>query len=808
MVSHNLTTRATDVTHLLAMQTGGSIKFGNTAALAQIVGQTIRAAAPSALGALVTGPDGAVLHETGGSRFDTAQAKALAQAAMDTGRVQLAGDGLTIASPSQFGPNGAHVGVVVTSWTEQFILAELADSERRTLALSFTVFICAMVLMALFLSHYMSRPLARIEMAMKRVAKGDYDTGVPFTERKDEIGRMARRLDHFRQTLGHAKEAQRDAAFKSAAFEGSSAMMMMADERFVVTFANPACASFWDIAARALSLNEANSAQGWVGMRLGDIPDLQAVIARVAEGGACALPATVHMRLGDRHMRINLNAALDERGQMIGTVIEWIDGTESQHNAAVLKAIDVGQVRLEFDADGTCLLANPIAQRVLGLPTDPDALHQLTVNTIFDALHENGSSQETLVSDAMAGASLKGLFEARNEGAGTVHVIDGAFAAVLDPRGRPERSLFLGTDVTQARADIADVEAERRRVASEQERVVTALGEALRCLSDGDLTAEIGAAFPADYEPLRSNYNAAVVGLRTAVAAVMRNAESIRVEASDITNAADDLSRRTERQAATLEETAAALDELTTSVRSAARSADAASATSAEAQRNAEQGGAVARSAMTAMDAIKDSSEEISKITSVIDDIAFQTNLLALNAGVEAARAGEAGRGFAVVATEVRALAQRSSDAAREINTLITASEEQVREGVDLVERTGTALSAIVRSVADISDKVAAIAVSAREQSNGLGEVNTAVTELDQVTQQNSAMFEQTTAASHALTEEADGLAAAVGTFTLGDQVAVKKEPARRPRVPLTVGATALAVPDIAAEDSDGWEEF
>jgi methyl-accepting chemotaxis protein len=250
--------------------------------------------------------------------------------------------------------------------------------------------------------------------------------------------------------------------------------------------------------------------------------------------------------------------------------------------------------------------------------------------------------------------------------------------------------------------------------------------------------------------------------------AIAQNTSGVRSGAGEITQAADDLSRRTEHQAASLEETAAALDQVTATISKTAESANGARDTAATAKADAEHSGEVVRETVAAMSGIETSSKQIGNIIGVIDEIAFQTNLLALNAGVEAARAGDAGRGFAVVATEVRSLAQRSADAAKEIKQLISTSGQQVETGVRLVGETGRALTRIAEHVAQLNGLVSDIAAAAREQAVGLAEVNTAVNQMDQVTQQNAAMVEQTTAASHGLEKEARELVQLVGQFALG----------------------------------------
>jgi methyl-accepting chemotaxis protein len=298
---------------------------------------------------------------------------------------------------------------------------------------------------------------------------------------------------------------------------------------------------------------------------------------------------------------------------------------------------------------------------------------------------------------------------------------------------------------------------------------VTALGGALHRLAEGDLTFRLDQPFDPDYEPLRLDFNSAVDKLETTLREIAGAIGGLKSGAGEITQAADDLSRRTEQQAASLEETAAALDEITATVHKAAEGAGEAAAVMKSAEEEATASGKVVHEAVAAMKAIETSSGQIGSIIGVIDEIAFQTNLLALNAGVEAARAGEAGRGFAVVASEVRALAQRSADAAKEIKALISASSGQVQKGVGLVDRTGQSLERLLALVEKMNHRVAAIAASAAEQATGLKEVNAAMNQMDQVTQQNAAMVEQSTAASHALAQESATLTTLVQRFSLRD---------------------------------------
>ncbi|WP_438755057.1 HAMP domain-containing methyl-accepting chemotaxis protein [Pararhizobium sp. O133] len=324
-------------------------------------------------------------------------------------------------------------------------------------------------------------------------------------------------------------------------------------------------------------------------------------------------------------------------------------------------------------------------------------------------------------------------------------------------------------------------EADRQRLTAEAEaaaqsrlqQATSGLAAGLKRLAAGDLSFQLNEPFAPDFEALRHDLNAAVSQLQETLMSVAHAADLIDNGSREVSHSADDLARRTEQQAASLEETAAALDEITVNVTNSTRRTDEARSVAAKANASASQSGAVVASAVNAMGRIEQSSNQISNIIGVIDEIAFQTNLLALNAGVEAARAGEAGRGFAVVAQEVRELAQRSAKAAKEIKDLIRNSTAEVENGVKLVSETGEALKTIEDYVVVINQHMDAIATSAREQSTGLAEVNTAVNQMDHVTQQNAAMVEETNAAGATLANESVNLRALISHFTLQARPAV-----------------------------------
>ncbi len=731
-----------------------------------------------------------------------------------------------------------------------------------------------------FRTRKIAAALVRLSEGAGLLGRGELQGKIPDQKRKDEVGAVAVSLAQLQTDLRKAAETARVATFKGSAFDGSAAAMMIVDRDFMVTFVNAATrALFEKNAAVFRTAFPSFDPTSIVGTCI-DIFHRNPAHQRQLLADPKRLPYRTDITIGDLKIALNVSAVFDEKGAYAGNILEWADVTEARTHAGIISSIGRTQALIEFTLDGVVLDANENFLAVMGYGLDEikGRHHSLFVDAATKASADYRAFWETL----KRGEFVEGRFQRVAKGGRTVF-IDASYVAVLDRAGKPFKVVKIASDVTVDELERRNAEAERARAAAEQARVVTALAEgltrlsagdfatsveepfaeeydqlrrdfnaaveklrlaederarsaaaqafvveklaaALRGLAKGDLTAAITEAFAADYERLRNDFNEAVSTLKEALLTIANTADGIRTGVTEIGHAADDLSRRTENQAANLEQTAAALDEVTAAVKQTATRATEANGAVGAAKGEAERAESVVKDAVAAMGEIEKSSVQISQIIGVIDDIAFQTNLLALNAGVEAARAGDAGKGFAVVAQEVRGLAQRSSVAAKEIKQLIAASEGHVESGVALVSRAGEALGSILDRVGDVTRIVSDIALSAKEQSASLGEVNSAVNRIDQTTQQNAAMVEETTAATHSLTRDADELALKIAHFNTGrdrrrgtpEARAVLSEalksmtPAPEPpvRAQRRKAAAFAAGKGAAQKQEDVWEDF
>ncbi|HEY8579161.1 MAG TPA: methyl-accepting chemotaxis protein [Beijerinckiaceae bacterium] len=450
-------------------------------------------------------------------------------------------------------------------------------------------------------------------------------------------------------------------------------------------------------------------------------------------------------------------------GVLEGALFAGFDVTSQM--ARTLEAEDyVGLVKraqavIEFTPDGRILTANEQFLATFGYRLEEivGQHHRIFVDAAYAASPDYAAFWRRLGEGEGAG----GEFERVGKGGRKV-ILDGAYCPLRGLDGGVAKVLKIAVDMTSRLA------AGRR------------LSEGLARLARGDLSDTIAEAFPPQLDGLRRDFNGAAEALRALVAQVTQTGRTISVAASEVAQASDSLSRRTEQQAASLEETAAALGEITQTVGRTAADTQRARDVAQTARTDAQTAGDVVAKTIESVGRIEQSSKQIAQIVGVIDEIAFQTNLLALNAGVEAARAGSAGAGFAVVASEVRALAQRSAQAAKEISALIGDSSAQVAEGVSLVGRTGAALNRILAQVGDLSEIVTRIAAMSQEQAAALQEVNVAVSHMDQITQENAAMVEQSSAASRSLEGEADELTRAVAAFKVVEEEARPRPALRR----------------------------
>jgi methyl-accepting chemotaxis protein len=467
---------------------------------------------------------------------------------------------------------------------------------------------------------------------------------------------------------------------------------------------------------------------------------------------------------------------------------------KAAENEGKITAISRTQAVIEFTPTGDILSANQNFLACMGydLAEVVGRHHSIFCEPSF----RDSSDYREFWRSLSQGEPVAAEFKRIGKG-GKVVWIQASYNPILDADGRVFKVVKFATDIT------------------ERVRAVDEIAGGLTSLAAGDLTCAIDKPFIPGLEKIRVDFNGAISELRNAMRTVGDNAEGIAAGSGEIQQTSDSLAKRTEQQAAAVEETAAALEEISRTVTDSAKRAEEAGSLVAKTRKGAEQSGEVVRNAVNAMGQIEASSKEISSILGVIDEIAFQTNLLALNAGVEAARAGDAGRGFAVVAQEVRELAQRSATAAREIKALITTSTEQVSRGVSLVGQTGKALEDIVGQVVEINGNVTAIVEAAREQATALREVSHAVNTMDQNTQQNAAMVEETTAASHSLAREAENLRDLLTRFRFAQQSSVRVVSSHHDRQPTASPARQLQARIARAASSaallqapESWEEF
>ena len=450
-------------------------------------------------------------------------------------------------------------------------------------------------------------------------------------------------------------------------------------------------------------------------------------------------------------IQASYNPVLDGRGRVERVIKVAQVTTEAKLKAAEIAsrmaALDRVQAIIEFTVGGEVITANENFLKALGyrLEEIKGRHHRIFVDPSYASSPEYAELWRKLNAGEFVAAEME-----RRAKDGSSVWIQASYNPIFDARGQVVKVVKFATDVTG-------------RV-----RSVDQIAGGLAQLAANRLSHRIAQVVDPAFERVRADFNNAASTLQRTMEQVKAAADEVEAGSNDIAQASGDLSRRTEQQAASLEKTTAALEEITQTVRRTAEGAGQASEAASKARIEARKSGDVMRDAVGAMDEIEKSASQIGQIIGVIDEIAFQTNLLALNAGVEAARAGEAGRGFAVVASEVRALAQRSADAAKEIKTLISASSAQVGRGARLVGDTGKALTSIVDAIANIDALVGEIAASTQEQAKGMSEVNTAVNQMDQVTQQNAAMVEQATAAAASLRGEAVSLARLMASFEIG----------------------------------------
>ncbi|PKR89530.1 hypothetical protein CXZ10_09155 [Pleomorphomonas diazotrophica] len=699
------------------------------------------------------------------------------------------------------------------------MLADHAASLRSALFATFGVVLLAVIValaVSIFFSLQITRGIGRMIGYMQRITAGDYEFEVDGTDRKDEIGTIAGAVSVFRGNGRQVAELTANYKGQADAIRLSQSVLELALDGSVIDANDIFCRIFGytidEIRGKPVSMfadaavrESAEYKLMWEGLQRGE--HVTGQYKRIAKGGR------------EVWLEVSFNPIIGLDGKPFKIVQIATDVTAQRLQSAdfegQIAAISKAQGIIEFSLDGKILSANENFLNMLGytLAEVRGQHHSILVDPAYRASVDYRMFWEKL------GRGEYDTNQYKRIGKGGREIwIQASYNPILDMNGKPFKVVEYATDVTE---QVRSAEALQAAVRESKEVIEAARGNDLtrRVPLDGK-TGEIAS--------LCEGINTLLDTMSTVVADMMEAATTISNAVAEISSGTTDLSQRTEQQASNLEETAASMEEMAATVKQNSDNAQQANHLAASARGTATDGGEVVGKAVEAMSRIETSSQKISDIISVIDEIAFQTNLLALNAAVEAARAGDAGKGFAVVASEVRSLAQRSSGAAKDIKALIVESGAQVKDGVKLVNDAGTALTEIVGSIKKVADIVSDIAAASREQSAGVEEINKAVTQMDEMTQQNSALVEENASATRMLQEQAEAMHGRMSAFRLAEavrsaRVALEERrearsagktpprPAQPKKVAAAGGRTAQRLQSelhAAFENDADWKEF
>jgi methyl-accepting chemotaxis protein len=542
--------------------------------------------------------------------------------------------------------------------------------------------------------------------------------------------------------------------FYLGALDQSQNNILLCDRNLVITYANStAQKTLVALESEIKKVLPQFNAAAVVGVCIDDFHVDPSKQRRILSNPA-NMPHKADIQIGPLTLSLLVTAVMSQTGEYLGNALEWADVTEKRKMEQQSSAMSKSQAVIEFNLDGTIVTANDNFLACLGYTLDEikGKHHRM----FCDPVWANSAEYSAFWAKLNRGEFDTGVYKRIGKGGKEIW-IQASYNPIMNAAGKPQRVVKLATDITAQKQSQTDME----MLVKEAQ---TVLGR----LASNDLTLEMTETYRGDLNNVKNSINAVVQNLNQTITTVREAVQAVAAGAEQITRGNEDLSQRTSEQASALEETSASMEEMTSTVKQNADNAKQANQLAIAARDIADKGGSVTVRAVEAMGEINKSSKKIADIITVIDEIAFQTNLLALNAAVEAARAGEHGRGFAVVAAEVRNLAQRSATAAKEIKGLINESIQRVSDGSELVNQSGKTLEEIVSSVKRVTDIIAEITAASQEQAQGIDQVNKAIMQMDETTQQNAALVEETTSASQSMKDQARELTSQMEAFIVG----------------------------------------